>query len=233
MDVKRAGGFRFLPVDGPFSAGVAADPGFEIARVHAPHHTPLAKGFRLIEETLQQSGRPPTALCAVELRIPKPFGRAEWEDFNGGYVAQWKRWEATVDGHIPGARTNVAPEFEPPSEPCLHAFSYTAEADTRRHDFVISGTPEPEGTLGGLPAYWAAIAGEIEDRMAALGVKWDDATETQFYGTRADHELFGAQGLPHLEELVRPGLRWFFSRPPIKSLHLEVDVRGLTRESWR
>ena len=167
MDVKRAGGFRFLPVDGPFSAGVAADPGFEIARVHAPHHTPLAKGFRLIEETLQQSGRPPTALCAVELRIPKPFGRAEWEDFNGGYVAQWKRWEATVDGHIPGARTNVAPEFEPPSEPCLHAFSYTAEADTRRHDFVISGTPEPEGTLGGLPAYWAAIAGEIEDRMAA------------------------------------------------------------------
>ncbi|TMD28905.1 MAG: hypothetical protein E6I92_02045 [Chloroflexi bacterium] len=98
---------------------------------------------------------------------------------------------------------------------------------------MISGTPEPEGTLGGLPAYWAAIAGEIEDRMAALGVTWDDATETQFYGTRADHELFAAQGLPHLEELVRPGLRWFFSRPPIESLHLEVDVRGLTRESWR
>ena len=233
MDVKRAGGFRFLPVDGPFSAGVAADPGFEIARVHAPHHTALAKGFRLIEETLQGSGRPMTALCAIELRIPKPFGRAEWEDFNAGYVAQWKRWEATVDGRIPGARTNVAPEFAPPSEPCLHAFCYTAEADTRRHDFVISGTAEPEGTMGGLPAYWAAIAREIQDRMAALGVKWDDATETQFYGTRADHELFGSQGLPHLEELVRPGLRWFFSRPPIESLHLEVDVRGLTRESWR
>src|SRR5207249_8762025 len=127
MDVKRAGGFRFLPVDGPFSAGVAADRGFEIARVHAPRHTPLANGFRLIEEVLQGSGRPPTALCAVELRIPKPFGRAEWEDFNAGYVAQWKRWEATVEGHLPGAGTNAAPRLEPCSEPCLPPPSYKAD----------------------------------------------------------------------------------------------------------
>jgi len=44
--------------------------------------------------------------------------------------------------------------------------------------------------------------------------------------------VFASDGLQRLEELVRPGLRWFFSRPPITSLHLEVDVRGLTRETW-
>jgi hypothetical protein len=233
MDViKSPGGFRFLPTDGPFSAGVAAEPGFQIVRVHVPHHTSLTQGFRLVEDVIEGSGRPLAALCAMELRIPKPFSRTEWEDFNGGYVAQWKRWDATVDGHIPGARTNVAPEFDPPPGPCLHAFCYTAQPETPRNDFVISGTPEPEGTPGGLAEYWAAIAGEIEDRMTALGVTWGDATETQLYAMRADHELFASPGLQRLVELARPGLRWFFSRPPIDSLHIEVDVRGLTRESW-
>jgi hypothetical protein len=72
----------------------------------------------------------------------------------------------------------------------------------------------------------------MEERMTALGVEWSDATETQLYGTRADHQLFSAQDLAHFEDLVRPGLRWFFSRPPIDSLSLEIDVRGLARESW-
>jgi hypothetical protein len=232
MDVKRANGFRFLPVDGPYSAGVAAEPGFQIVRAHAPHHTPLTRGFRLIEEVLRGSRRPLAALCALELRVTKPFNRTEWAEFNGGYIAQWKQWEVTVDGHIPGARTNVAPEFDPPTEPSLHAFCYTVQAEAGGHDFVISGSAEPDGTPGGLPAYWAAIATELESRMAALGVTWADATETQFYARRADHELFASQGLPHFAELVRPGLRWFFSRPPVDSLNIEVDVRRLTQESW-
>jgi hypothetical protein len=232
MDVKRADGFRFLPVEGPFSAGVAAEPGFQIVRAHAPHDTPLGKGFRLIEETLRGSGRPVAALCALELRVPKPFNRADWQDFNAGYVGQWKKWEATVDGHIPGARTNVAPEFDPPAEPCLHAFCFTTQSEARVNDFVISGAAEPEGTHGGLPAYWAAIAKELESRMAALGVTWADVTESQLYATRADHELFASQGLPRFAELIRPGLRWFFSRPPVDSLKIEVDVRRLSQESW-
>jgi hypothetical protein len=232
MDVKRSDGFRFLPVDGPFSAGVAAEPGFDIVRVHVPHHTPLARGFQVIEQAVRRSHRPLKALCALELRVPKPFDRTEWADFNSGYVAQWKRWEATVDGHIPGARTNVAPELDPPREPCLHAFCYTMQAERGGNDFVISGAPEPEGTPGGLPAFWKAIAAELDTRMTALGVTWEDATETQFYATRADHELFATSDLPRFNELVRPGLRWFFSRPPVAGLNIEVDVRRLTSESW-
>lgn len=230
--IRSPGAFRFLPTDGPFSAGVAADPGFKIVRVSLPHHTPLTQGFRIVEEVLEAEGRPQAALCAMELRIPKPLGRQGFDEFNVGYVAQLRRWGLTVDGRQPAARTNVAPEIEPPEQPTLHGFCYTVEGVSGRATFVISGAPEPPGTQGGLPAFWGAIAKTLEERMTALGVEWSDATETQFYGTRADHELFTAQGLACFEELVRPGLRWFFARPPIDFLNLEIDVRGLARESW-
>lgn len=233
MDVmKSRGGFRFLPTDGPFSAGVAAEPGYQIVRVLAPRHTELKRGFALVEKTLHASGRPLAALCALELRIPKPLTRDGFDQFNAGYIAQQRSWGVVVDGRVPAARTNVAPELDPPDEPSLHAFCYTVEGDGGRKSFVISGAPEPAGTEGGVEAYWQAIVSIIEQRMTALGVSWDDVTETQFYGTRADREVFGRSGLLRFEELVRPGLRWFFSRPPIDDLHLEIDVRSLASESW-
>ena len=68
--------------------------------------------------------------------------------------------------------------------------------------------------------------------MDALGLNSAAVTETQFYGTRADAELFAAQDLARFDGLVRPGLRWFFARPPVDFLKLEIDVRGLAREFW-
>jgi len=186
----------------------------------------------MVEKTLEAEGRPLAALCAMELRISKPLSREGFDEFNLGYVAHLQRWGLAVDGRQPAARTNVAPEIEPPEQPSLHAFCYTVEGVGRRGTFVISGAPEPPGTQGGLPIFWASIAKALEERMTALGVDWTDATETQFYGTRADHELFAARGLAHFNELVRPGLRWFFARPPVDFLNLEIDVRGLARESW-
>jgi hypothetical protein len=232
MDVlKSPGGYRFLPVDGPFSAGVAAEPGYRIVRVRVPRHTPLEAGFQLVEETLGAAGRPLTSLCAMELRIPQPLTREGFAEFNKGYVAQHERWGLRVDGHLSPARTNVAPELEPPPGPSLHAFCHTVEGQGRP-TFVISGAPEPPGTEGGLAAYWAAMGDIMEERMGALGVGWEDATETQFYGTRADHQLFDDEHLGHFRELVRPGLRWHFSRPPVDELRLEIDVRALARETW-
>lgn len=230
--MRGPGGFRFLATDGPFSAGVAAEPGFEIVRLIAPRHTPLTDGFRLVERTLAAVGRPPAALCAMELRVPKPLSRAGFDEFNRGYVAQHERWGLRVDGHMAPARTNVAPEIDPPAEPALHAFCYTVEGHAPRSNFVISGVPEPPGTKGGLPAYWTAIVQTIAANMTELGVGWADVTEAQIYGARADHELFGETDLPRFGELVRRGLRWFFSRPPIDDLNLEIDVRGLASESW-
>jgi hypothetical protein len=230
--MQSPGGFRFLPVDGPFSAGVAAQPGYEIVRVLAPTYTELNDGFRLVERVLQESNRPLAALCAMELRIPRPLNSVEWQEFNAGYIAQHERWGLRVNGRMHAARTNVAPEFDPPATSSLHAFCFTVESDESRTTFVISGAPEPAGTTGGLAAYWAAIVETIHERMRSLGVAWADATEVQFYGTRADHDVFESPELSHFNELVRPGLRWFFSRPPIDSLRLEIDVRGLARESW-
>jgi hypothetical protein len=230
--MKSSGGFRFLPADGPFSGGVAADPGYQIVRVHAPRHTPLTEGFSIVEKILERERRPLAALCAMELRLPKPLSRGDFDEFNAGYVAQLRRWGLTVEGRQPAARTNVAPEVEPPEQPSLHAFCYTVEGVGGGGTFVISGVPEPPGTKGGLPIFWKAIAEILDEKITALGVKWADATETQFYGTRADHELFAAQDLARFEELARPGVRWFFARPPIDDLKLEIDVRGLARESW-
>ena len=231
MDVKRGDGFRFLPADGPFSSGVAAEPGFDIVRVRLPHHTPLTKGFHAIEQAVQWSHRPINALCALELRIPKPFDRVEWKDFNDGYIAQWNSWGATVDGRIPGARTNVAPEIDPPGGASLYAFCFSMPSERGGKDFVISGATEPEGTPGGLPAYWSAIVKELENRMKALGVGWADATETQLYAKRADHDLFESHDLPRFAEVIRPGLRWVFARPPIETLKIELDVRRVSQDS--
>jgi hypothetical protein len=231
--IRSLGGFRFLPTDnGPFSAGVAADPGYRIVRVHAPHHTSLDAGYRLVEQTLQAAGRPIEAMCAMELRIPEPLSRQAFNEFNRPYVAQHERWGLRVNGHMAPARTNVAPEVEPPSQPCLHAFCHTVEGDGPRNTFVISGAPEPPGTAGGLAAYWNAIIETLDKRMDALGVSWADVTDAQIYGTRTDHELFAKSGLPKFAELARPGLRWFFSRPPMDELKLEIDVRGLANEVW-
>ena len=230
--MKSPGGFRFLPTDGPFSGGVAAEPGFGIVRVHLPGHTELGKGFQLVEKSLSAAGRPMTALCAMELRIPKPLTRDGFDEFNRGYVKQHERWGLSVDGRMPAARTNVAPEFDAPEVPCLHAFCYTIVGEERRSNFIMSGAPEPARTSGGVSSYWTAIVDILDERMAALGVAWEDATETQFYGTRADHEVFAAAELPRFNELARPGLRWFFSRPPIDDLHLEIDVRGLAADAW-
>ena len=126
--IKSPGGFRFLPTDGPFSQGVAAEPGFQIVRVRAPRHTPLADGFRLVESTLERAGRPLAALCAMELRIPQPLTAEGFNEFNQGYVAQHDQWGLRVEGHLQAARTNVAPELEPPPGPSLHAFCHTIEA---------------------------------------------------------------------------------------------------------
>jgi hypothetical protein len=227
--IKSSGGFRFLPTDGPFSQGVASEPGLQIVRVRVPRYTPLEQGFRLVEETLEHARRPLSTLCAMELRIPRPLTVDEFNEFNKSYVAQHERWGLRVEGHMQAARTNVAPELEPPSEPCLHAFCHTVEGEGR-HTFVISGAPEPAGIEGGPGALWDAMVGIMEERMNALQVGWEDANDVQFYGPRSAHEAFA--GAHKLTSAARSGVRWFFSRPPIDTLELELDVRGLARDIW-
>ena len=106
---------------------------------------PVTEGFRRIADHLSSIGRPKTAFCACELRSPKPFSFAGFGDFNKGYVAVLEQWGLFRDGDNPVARSNVAPEINPPAEPCFYAFSYTVPSK-ESGSFIVAGSGEwPEG----------------------------------------------------------------------------------------
>jgi len=117
------GNYQFLPIAtaprivgaAPFSSGVRALPGFEI--VHATFQIPLPyrAGFAAAAQHLAAVGRPRTALCAVEVRVPRPLTMDEFTAFNPDYRALLGEWGVLVDGQVPIARSNVAPLGNPPT----------------------------------------------------------------------------------------------------------------------
>ena len=87
-------------------------------------------------------------MCGMELRSPKPFSFTGFNQFNAGYIDVLKKWDILVDGMNPVARTNIAPEVNPPGEPSLYGFSYTVPSKATRKTFVVAGAGElPEGSL--------------------------------------------------------------------------------------
>jgi hypothetical protein len=238
------GGYRFVRGASPYSAGVAAEPGFEIERVRFRTPVPLEEGFRRIEARLASAGRPRTALCACELRSPRPFTLEGFIEFNKGYVAVLEEWNVVRGGLNPVARTNVCPEIDPPAVPSFFAFSYTRPAPPGApSSFVVAGSGEvPEGK-GNYPdriirrgdvspeglrekARW--VMGELERRLRALGAGWPDVTATQLYTVHDVHPFLA-------DELVRRGaarggVTWHFARPPVVALDFEMDCRGVGRE---
>ncbi|HEX7900739.1 MAG TPA: hypothetical protein VF950_23475 [Planctomycetota bacterium] len=231
------GGYRFVRGASPYSAGVVADPGFAIERVRFAAPVPLAEGFRRIEARLLGAGRPKAALCACELRSPRPFTMDGFVGFNKGYVDVLKSWGLfKVDGLNPVARSNVCPELDPPAEPSFFAFCYTVPGPGR--SFVVAGSGEVPEEKGAYPgrivrrgdvspdglrekARW--VMGEMERRMSLLGVGWRDATAAQVY---TPHPM----PVEELKPAFGPGLTWHFARPPIVELDFEMDCRATPRE---
>src|SRR5258707_2972319 len=105
-----SGGYRFIKGVFPYSAGVAALPGYRIERLRFAEPLALAQGFTRIADLLRHAGRPTTAFCACELRSPAPFTEAGFSAFNRGYVAVLKEWGLFDAGANPVARANVCPE---------------------------------------------------------------------------------------------------------------------------
>jgi hypothetical protein len=240
------GGYRFIEHAFQYSGGVAAEPGFAIERVRLVRMLPLAEGFDAVEAHLQRHGRPPSALCACELRSPAQFTDAGFVAFNRLYVQRLESWEIFHDEVNPVARSNVCPEIGPPETPSLYAFCYTVPAGTvyARTDFVAAGSGEADGASGpyaerivrygdtsadGLREKARFVLGAMERRMAALGRSWADVTATQLYTVFDIYPAFA-------NEFVRrgataPGLTWHYARPPVLGLDVEVDVRGVSRET--
>ena len=235
------GGYRFLPYQFQYSGGAAALPGFRIERARFARPLPLAQGFDAIEAHLRGLGRPPTALCACELRSPRQFTEQGFIDFNRHYVERLALWGIFKDEVNPVARSNVCPEIDPPAAPSFYAFCYAVPGG--EGGFVAAGSGEaPEGpgsyqerivrlgdhSADGMREKARYVLGAMERRMGALGFGWADASATQVYTIFDIHSFLA-------EEIVARGaapggLTWHYARPPVEGLDFEMDVRGVTRE---
>jgi len=241
------GGYRYIKGPFQYSAGVAAEPGFEIERVLFVKPLPLAEGFAAVEAHLAATGRPPTAFCACELRSPAPFTEEGFIAFNREYVKTLERWGVYRDSVNPVARTNVCPAVGAPGAPALYAFSYTVPAqDSLPASFVIAGGGEApefkpnyrnhivrrgERSPDAMREKVRYVMGVMEGRLAALGLAWRDVAATQAY-TVYDIGPFV------MDEIVRrgaaaTGLTWHLCRPPVVDLDYEMDVRRTAREIVR
>ncbi len=238
---QAAGNYHFLPGGGtlPFCSGVVADAGYEIIHAVLQRPLPWREGFKLIEQHLAGLGRPRTALCAVELRVGKPYTREQFFDpngFNGHYGEHLRAWGLVVDGLGSTARTNIAVDVQPLPEQVVFAFSYTVPAADAPPTFVVSGVPEAptvrpgETSLEALREKTRDIVATLDQRLTSLGVGWDQVTTVGLY-TR--HDLFPilrAEVLEKLGPASLNGIQWFLGNPPIETTAIELDLRGTRTE---
>ena len=131
MAVFKEGGYRYLPSVFQYSAGIAAEPGFQLIQARFKSLLPMNEAFICIANHLKKIGRPLTAFAHCELRSPKQFDDQGFIDFNRKYVntlEQWGIYQAESKEHSfisPVARTNVCPEYFGPTEVGMYSFAYT------------------------------------------------------------------------------------------------------------
>jgi hypothetical protein len=242
------GGYHYLSGIAPYSSGVAAMPANEIVHVIMRNPPPYRKGFEFIQGHLADLGRPRHALCAIQLRIPRPFSFEEFSEFNQGYLDILDEWGLPIDGVNPVARTNVAPEVAPPGEAVLYAFSYTVPLGNTSlpPTFIIAGAGElKEGNLSPDCIVRAGETGTnavrekvkfvidiMQSRLSALQVKWAQVTTVDIYTVHPLHHLLAEELLIPMQDAARHAVRWYYSRPPIAGLEYEMDMRGVRQEFY-
>ena len=236
------GGYDYLPGGFQYSAAVIAHDGFTIERARFATLVPLAQGFARIEAHLASLGRPPTALCAAELRSPMPLEEAAFGAFNKSYVQPLERWGLYRDGRNPVARCNLCPEGAAPPGACFYAFSYTVPASEERRSFITSGAAEcpdrpnyrdnivrlGETSPDALRDKLRFALGDLESRFAALGVDWKDVLDARLYTVHDLHHTFASEWAAR--GAMAGGLNWHFVRPPVRDIEIEVDARAIWRD---
>lgn len=242
-----SGHYRFLPGIAPYSCGVVAMPGHEI--VHARFAQPVGyrQAFDRIAAFLEAEGRPKAALCAIELRSPAPFSFGGFGDLNKDYAQILTNWGVMVDGMNPVARTNVAPEVNPPKEVVIFGFSFTRPCTTHnRTTFVVAGGGElPDGKLDaesivargdcseeGLVTKAQFVMELMEGRLFGLGATWADVTATNVYTVHSMNQILGAAIHPKFGVASAQGINWYFTRPPVLEIEYEMDLRGVVHEIY-
>lgn len=242
------GNYQFLPASATYSGGVIAQPGHAIVRATLRQPLLYVQGFDAAAQHLAGIGRPLAALCAVELRSPRPFSFDGFGTFNQGYTRLMNAHNLLLNGLNPLARTNVVPEGTSlaPPEPALYAFAYTVPLDegASRPQFVLSGNGELRpGPATRESIVWvgetsseamrdkaAYVLDEVTTQLARLGVGWSDATGVNVYAAYPLHDVLTEQIVPLLGVAAIHGVHWFYSRPPIQDMEFELDLRGVARE---
>ena len=239
-----SGGYRYLPGISAFSSGTVAMPGHEIVHATLRAPVPWREGFARIDRHLKDAGRPRAALCGIELRSPAPFTFDGFGEFNQGYRALLADWSILIGEDNPIPRTNVAPVAAAPAEPSLYAFAYTVPGQTPAPTFIVAGAGEMRDRASGAEGIVRHgdtsadamrekarfVMATMQQRLTALGGEWSRVTAIDVYTAESIHGLA-------LDEILRPagpaaihGLHWFPSRPPIRGLEFEMDLRGVARE---
>jgi hypothetical protein len=238
------GNYSFLRGISPYSAGAVASAGYQIEHARFASALPLKQGFDRVAAHLASLGRPRAALCGMELRSPKPFTFTGFNEFNAGYVEVLKSWNILLDGLNPVARTNVAPEMDPPAAPSIYGFSYTVPSKATGRTFVVAGAGElPEGSLDphdvirrgetspdAMREKARFVMGLMTGRIKGLGASWDEVTVTEFYTVHPVDSYFAAEVLKPMGKGQLHGVTWHYARPPIVSIEFEMDLRGCARE---
>jgi hypothetical protein len=244
--VFKEGGYRYLPSVFQYSAGVAAEPGFQLVQARFRSLLPINDAFICIEKHLKKIGRPLIAFAHCELRSPRQFDDQGFIDFNRAYVRTLEQWgiyraESVGCGFInPVARTNVCPEYFGPTEVAMYSFSYTVPTSSDSSGgFILSGGgdarsgSEPyrdriiafgDTSNSGLRLKMEFVSNEMTKRLKSLSFNWSDVTSAQAYSVHnivsLVEEVFAKQGYLH------SGINWHFARPPVAGLDFEMDLRG-------
>ncbi len=236
------GNYHFLPGGAAFSGAVIADEGYAIVHVTFLNPLPVAEGFDFIVDYLQKENRPAQAVCAIELRSPRQLNMTDFATFNHGtYLPALKKHDLLMDGAGPMTRSNLAMEINPPSTQVIYAFSYTvpSAAPSSPRDFVLSGATDSKGSEivragetsdDALREKAIYAMQELQERLDALNLKWDDCTAFNVYTV---HNIFPFLREAFLDRMGRAqmeGVRWFFTRAPIVGLEFEADARRTLRE---
>jgi hypothetical protein len=239
------GNYRFVKGSGPYSSGAAAMDGYEIVHAIFNPLPSLSAAFDFIEKHLAAAGRPIHALCGMELRIPKALSIEDFNTFNQPYIDKLKAWDLHVDGLNPVARTNVAIAVSPVAEASVYGFCYTMPSEGAKADtFVIAGAGElndnaleaeaivarGDVSTAGLTKKADRVLAIMSERLAAMNLDWDAATQSNVYCVHDIHPLMAGTILPKLGAAGHHGVRWHYAAPPVLEIEYEMDVRGVRQE---
>ncbi len=244
LTLNSKGGYRFLRGIEPYSSGVVAQHGHEIVHVTLSKWMNWHDGLVAARQYLEQLGLDHHALCAVELRCPEPHSIGGFVEFNRQYRALLEKWDIPVDGENPVARTNVAPVADPPTETVLHAFSYCTPSETTRTTFVVAGGGElphrsldrdrivrvGETSAAAMLAKAECVVGIMRHRMDRLSTTDDLISAIDIYTAHTLQQPLADVVVPALPAASRLGVHWFYSRPPVREIEFEMDMRGVGQE---